>query len=277
MKRTFIYPLLLGAATAFASPLAAQPVGTTAVTAYPVAARLYLSSPVVARALVKGQSKLGKKEAAALPPLPPSQGRAMLEVELQGVLKAPDALPAKLKFLWQGPLDAKGKVPGFKKQTLLLFLSTATANGITGYGLTDVNSVRTWTAAEEAQLRAIAAAAQDPAQRGLAIKGVRTTFVTVPENGDSDPFVHILFATQSGAPLAAILEQQGGAWRLRTTITDLDQDAQAIQRQSLLWYHMACGLPAEPPSVVIRQPSAAESDMARAAWTAMLEQLGPCR
>jgi hypothetical protein len=242
-----------------------------------VAARLYLASPVVARALVKGQSKLGKKDSAALPPLPAGQGRAMLDVELQGVLKAPDALPARLKFLWQGPLDAKGKVPGFKKQSLLLFLSTATAGGVTGYGLTDIASVRPWSPAEEAQLRSIAVAAQDPGQRGLAIKGVRTTFVTVPEDANSDPYVHILFATQNGAPLAAILEKQRGQWQLRTTITDLDQDAQLIQRQSLLWYHMACGLTVEPPSVVTAQPTDAERALAREAWTGMLEQLGPCR
>jgi hypothetical protein len=72
------------------------------------------------------------------------------------------------------------------------------------------------------------------------------------------------------------MEKQNGTWLLRTTVTDLDQDAQAIQRQSLLWYHMACGLPAEPPPLVTSQPSEAESAMARAAWAGMLEQLGPC-
>ncbi len=277
MKWTFVYPLLLGAAITFAQPLRAQPAVSSPTTAYPVVARLYLSSPVVARGLVKGQSKLGKKENAALPPLPTGQGRAMLDVELQAVLKAPDALPAKLKFLWQGPLDAKNKVPSLKKQSLLLFLSTVTSSGVTGYGLTDINSVRPWSAAEEAQLRAIAAAAQDPAQRGLAIKGVRTTFVTVPEDSNSAPYVHILFVTQNGAPLAAILEKPSGQWTLRTTVTDLDQDAQAIERQSLLWYHMACGLPAEPPAVVTEQPSEQERTLAREAWRGMLEQLGPCR
>jgi hypothetical protein len=273
MKSNLVYPLMLGAAIAFATPLVAQ----LAPTPYPVAARLYLNSPVVARGLIKSQSKLGKKETAALPALPPGQGRAMLVAELQTVLKAPDALPAQLKFLWQGPLDAKGKVPGFKKQTLLLFLTPVTANGVTGYGLSDINSVRPWQPAEDTQLRAIATAAQDPAQRGLAIKGVRTTFVTLPGDANSDPYVHILFATMSDAPLAAILEKQSGKWVLRTTMTDLDQDAAAIERQSLLWYHMACGLPAAPPSNVIKQPTEAESALAREAWSGMLEQLGPCR
>jgi hypothetical protein len=273
MKSILVYPLILGAAIAFATKLVAQP----ALTPYPVAARLYLSSPVVARGLVKSQTKLSKKENAGLPALPVGQGRAMLEAELQTVLKAPDALPGQLKFLWQGPLDAKGKVPAFKKQTLLLFLTPVTTNGATGYGLTDVNSVRPWLPAEDAQLRTIATAAQDPAQRGLAIEGVRTTFVTVPEDSNSAPYVHILFATTNNAPLAAILEKQSGKWLLRTTLTDLDQDAVAIQRQSLLWYHMACGLAAEPPSNVTKQPTAAESALAREAWSGMLEQLGPCR
>jgi hypothetical protein len=279
MIRNLVYPLIFGAATAFASPLVAQqPIAPpTALMPYPVAARLYLSSPVVARGLIKGQSRLGKAEAATLPPLPPGQGRAMLEVELQTVLKAPDALPAKLKFLWQGPLDAKAKLPNFKKQSLLLFLTPKTRSGVTGYGLSDVNSIRSWSTAEAEQLRAIAVAAQDPAQRGLAIKGVRTAFVTVPEDGNSAAFVHILFATQSGAPLAAILENQGGRWSLRTTLSDLDQDGVAVQPQSLLWYHMACGLPAQPPELVTRQPSEAEQALATQAWQAMLEQLGPCR
>jgi hypothetical protein len=273
MKSVLVYPLMLGAAIAFATKLVAQP----APTPYPVAARLYLNSPVVARGLITSQSKLNKKGNASLPPLPTGQGRAMLEAELQTVLKAPDALPASLKFLWQGPLDAKGKLPTFKKQTLLLFLTPATANGVTGYGLTDINSVRPWLPTEDAQLRAIAAAAQDPAQRGLAIKGVRTTFVTMPEDANSTPYVHILFSTMNNAPLAAILEKQSGQWMLRTTLTDLDQDAVGIQRQSLLWYHMACGLPAEPPAAVAKQPTEAESALARDAWSGMLEQLGPCR
>ncbi len=273
MKSILVYPLMLGAAIAFASPLVAQ----SAVTPYPVAARLYLGSHVVARGLIKSQTKLSKSENATLPALPANQGRALLEAELQSVFKAPDALPAKLKFLWQGPLDAKAKPPNFKKQTLLLFLTQVTANGATGYGLTDINSVRPWGQAEDEQLRVIAAAAQDPAQRGLAIKGVRTAFVTVPEDTNSDAYVHILFATLNNAPLAAILEKQQGKWVLRTTLTDLDQDAVGIQRQSLLWYHMACGLPTEPPATVIQQPSDAESALAREAWSGMLEQLGPCR
>jgi hypothetical protein len=280
MIRNLVYPLIFGAATAFASPLAAQQPMATApayLTPYPVATRLYLASPVVARGLIKGQSKIGKKEAATLPLLPINQGRAMLEADLQTVLKAPDALPAKLRFLWQGPLDANGKLPNFKKQTLLLFLTTRTVNGMTGYGLTDMNSVLTWNAAEAEQLRAIAVAAHDPAQRGLAIKSVRTTFVTVPEDANSSAFVHILFATQSGTPLAAILENQGGRWSLRTTLTDLDQDAVEVKQQSLLWYHMACGLPSQPPALVIQQPSEPEQALARQAWQAMLEQLGPCR
>jgi hypothetical protein len=275
MIRTLVYPFLLGAAIALAAPPAS---GLAASTPYPQAARLYLAAPVVAKGLVRGQSKLGKKEAASLPPLPMGQGRAFIEVELQGVLKAPTPLPARLKFLWQGPLDAKGKIPNFKKQTLLMFLSTATVNGVTGYGLTDVGSIKPWSVEEEAQLRAIASAAQDPAQRGLAIKGVRSTFVTQPET-DSDPFVHILFSTQNGAPLAAILEKNrtNSTWSLRTTLTDLDQDAMPVQNQSLLWYHMACGLPAAPPQIVEQQPTPGEVALARAAWNAMLELLGPCR
>jgi hypothetical protein len=273
MNLTLVYPLILGAAIAFAPPLVAQ----TNLTPYPVAARLYLSAPVVVRGLVKGQSKLAKKDNAGLPPLPADQGRAMLEMELQGALKAPDALPSTLKFLWQGPLDAKAKMPNFKKQILLAFLTSVTANGATGYGLIDVNSIKSWSQAEEAQLRAIASAAQDPAQRGLAIKAVRTAFVTVPEDGNSEPYVHILFDTQNRAPLAAIMTKQTTGWALRTTLTDLDQDAIAVQRQSLLWYHMACGLPASPPPAVANQASDAEKVLAVEAWSAMLEQLGPCR
>jgi hypothetical protein len=276
MKLTLVYPLLCLAAIVFVNSLAAQP-ALPATTPYSVATRLYLNSPIVARGLVVSQTKISKQQAATLPLLENSQGRLMLEVELQNVLKAPNILPQKLKFLWQGPLDARAKLPNLKKQTLLLFLTSVTTNGATGYGLTDVNSIWPWTDAEDAQLRAIATAAQDPAQRGLAIKNVRTAFVTIAENSNSNPYVHILFATLNNAPLTVILEKRSNKWYLRTTLTDLDQDAVSVGRQTLLWYHMACGLPVKPPTVVIDQPTDQERRLAADAWNGMLEQLGSCR
>ena len=240
---------------------------------YAQLARLYLASPIVLRAQVKSEAKLSKKTLAAMEPLPPQQGRLMLGVEIQSVLKAPQALPAQMSFLWQGPLDANGKLPKLRKSSRLFFLMP-TGPSVT---LVEVGAAPLWSSADEETLRAIGREASDPVAVGLAPGALRLATVTPADGDRSSPFVHFLFETRGGSNLVAILERADGRWLLRTTTSDLDQDARPVPPNSLLWYHLACGLPAAPPDPVSRQASAEDAALAREAWAGMLADLGPCR
>jgi hypothetical protein len=280
--RACLYRLVPLAAILFATGAIAAPppvpAPVPAAQSYATLARLYLVSPIVARAQVRAEAKIGRKESALLPPLPAGQGRQWLTIDVQNVLKAPAALPARIGLLWQGPLDPGNKLPKWRKKSLILFMtSAASPGGATSYGMSEVGAAFGWTDGDEALLRQIASEASDPAKLGLAIRSLRSAFVTLADGDTSGRYVHFLFQTAVGQPLVAIVDQQRNQWRLRTTTTDLDQDATPVLPGTLLWYHLACGLPQTPPEAATRQATTEESQLAAAAWTAMLATLGPCR
>jgi hypothetical protein len=256
-------------ATGAAAPVPAPPL--PARQSYAEMARLYLASPIIVRAQVRNESKLSKAEAALLAPVPAGQARQWLTVDLQSALKAPDMMPARVRFLWQGELAANGKPPKLKKQSMLLFLrQVETAGDNPSFGLTEIGAALPWTDGDEAHLRSVAL------EYGLSVKGMRQVFVTLSDGDTSARFVHFLFETRNGAPLVAIVEEQGQQWQMRTTTTDLDQDAQAVKPETLLWYHLACGLDLQAPDAVRRLPDRDERAFAERAWQAMHNLLGPC-
>jgi hypothetical protein len=257
----FSAPKILLAALLLALP------GTA--TANPLAfadvASLTLAAPVIVRATITGAERISAENS---PGLAPGQARLLVSAAVDAALIAPGTVPATLSWLWDTPLDTKGKPPKPKGNTVLAFLGTPSADGKTR--LIAGAAQQPLTPELEAQVRAIATDARNG--EAPAITGISNGFRadgTVPGESESQFFL----ATADGKGLTMVVTRKPGE-TLRVAVSRgdvIDESAASVKPQTLLWYRLACTLPAKLPV------SAGGSDAALAAdWTAALASLGPC-
>jgi hypothetical protein len=257
--RRFWRPLLaLTAANLVCAQAAATPPGWTDL------ADLALASPAVFRATADKVSRIAPR---AAPDVPPGQVRALVEVSLVTVLAAPGLLPARAEWLWQGPAD-KGRPPFAAGAPVLVF-----AEPVAGGPKPEVQQMRLvaphaqveWTAAREADVRAILAAALKPGARGLMVTGVIDgQFAPGPVAGLSES--QVFLATEGGGILTLVVARRPNEVpRVRVADGDIIERAIAVQPQTLLWRALACGMPdALPPGLAANSGLAADYALARA-------------
>lgn len=224
-----------------------------------------MAAAVVARATVIETDRLGSREA---PDVPAGHARLLVTAGITAALRAPDVVPARLEYLWDAPLDARGRPPRLKGASVLLFAATVPGRPgqlrlISARGQIDV--------AAEPKVRAILA--ELAAGTTPVVTGVSGAF-HVPGSVEGEAESQFFLATASGRPVSAVvLSRPGQAKRLQVALGEVIDDAAAgVARDTLLWYRLACGLPAALPAGV--------GDDARPALEAdyafVLSSLGRC-
>lgn len=228
-------------------------------------ADLTLAAPVIVRATITGSERISEDNS---PGLAPGKARLLVSAAVNAALIAPGTVPGTLSWLWDAPLDAKGKPPKPKGNSVLAFLAPPAADGktrlIAGAGQQPATPVL------EAEVRAIATAARSG--EAPAITGINNGFRaegTVPGESESQFFL----ATADGKGMTMVVTRKPGeALHVAVSRGDvIDESAASVKPETLLWYRLACTAPAKLPA------AAGGSDTALAAdWKAALQSLGPC-
>jgi hypothetical protein len=252
------FPLAVLALT-LALPVRAAPLSFADV------ADLTLAAPVIVRATINDSERISAENS---PGLAAGNVRLLVDAGVTAALIAPGTIPGRLSWLWDAPLDAKGKPPKPKGSAVLAFLAPPAADGktrlIAGAGQQPA------TPELEAQVRAIASAARSGA--APAITGVANGFRadgTVPGESESQFFL----TTADAKGLAMVVTRKPGeALKVAVSRGDvIDESAASVQPGTLIWYRLACTAPAKLPA------AAGGSDPALAAdWQAALASLGAC-
>jgi hypothetical protein len=270
--RALALPLALAAC---AAPGEAQ-VGTPPVAAqaltYADLVGLAEAASIVARVTVDDQAIVAPERA---PGLAPGHARLYVEAQTVRVLKGPAALGESLRYLVDLPLDAKGKPPKLKKQSLLVF-----ANPVSGrpseLQLIEPDAQIPADEATEERLRAVIAelVAPDAPPRVTGIRDV----LSVAGNLSGESETQMFIDTVSGNPVALTVIRRPGMdpqWGVSWTEI-VDQAAEAPARGTLEWYRLACSLPRTLPADAFLQADAAGRSRAEADYRFVLEQLGEC-
>jgi hypothetical protein len=228
-------------------------------------ADLTIAAPVIVHAVITDVERIGDKDS---PGLAPGRARLLVTARLDAALVAPSAVPAALSWLWDAPLDARGKAPKPKGQPIIAWTAVPAADGKTR--LVAGAAQMPWDATTEARVRAIATEARSgtvPAINGVA-NGFRVDG-TIPGESESQFFL----TASDGARLTMIVTTKPGEIR-RVAISRgdvIDESAAMVRPETLLQYRLACFLPAALP------PAAGGDDTALAAdWRAALAAIGPC-
>ncbi|MFZ4689833.1 MAG: hypothetical protein ACOYLS_11395 [Polymorphobacter sp.] len=252
-----IVPPVFAALLLLAAPVAAA--------SYADLADLTLAAPVIVQANIINAERIADKDSPGL-----ARGRARLLVTaaVTVAIVAPGAIPATLGWLWDAPLDARGKPPKPKGQVVLAWLAVPAGDGKTR--LISAAAQLPFDAATDAETRAIATEARSGAVP--VITGVWTGFRadgTVAGESESQFFLN---AADGKALTMVVTAKPGEARRVTVARGDvIDESAVAVRPGTLLHYRLACFLPTALPRTAGGDDPALAAD-----WAAALASLGPC-
>ena len=229
-------------------------------------ADLTITAPVIVRATVARSERIADRDS---PGLAPGHARLLVTAAVDAAIAAPGAVPAQLSWLWDTPLDARGKLDKRKNQAILAWLAVPDPNGKTR--LAGPNAQQPWTAALDARVREIALQARSGTVPK--ITGVTNGFRadgTVAGESESQFFLSV---ADGGGATMVVTTRPGMPRRVAVSRGDvIDESAAAVLPETLLWYRLACTLPGTLPT------AAGANDPALAAdWQAAIASLGPCQ
>ncbi len=271
--------LLFSAAFAATAPVvaSAQPAqiaaDSPALPGYGEVAGQVLGAPLIVDATVRSTATIRGAEAADVPP---GRVRYYVTADVNALIRGTTGLPARIGYLVDVPPDFRGRPPRLRRERVLLF-----ARPVSGrpdqLQLTGLDGQRPWSPPLDAMVRSIAREAVSP-DAPPEIIGIGNAFHvpgTLPGEGETQIFLR----TANDDPISLqILRRPNQAPRWAVSLGEIvDDSAGPPQRDTFLWYRLACGLPPELPEAAIAAESPVTARIAREDYRLVLRDLGPCR
>jgi hypothetical protein len=278
MIRIPVLAFCCAAAQITVAQAAAQPTQNTAQAApvlpsYATVANDVVSAPLIIDARIAEATPIKAEENRRVTP-----GRAQLyiEADVLALIRGANALPARIAYIAEIPLNARGKVPKLKKLRVVLFARPVAARA-DQVQLTGLDSQLDWSADLDALVRGITKDVLT-ADAPPAITGVGNAF-HVPGSLPGEGETQVFLQTATGAPVSLqILRRPGEQTRWSVSLGDIvDNGAGPPKPATLLWYRLACGLPREIPAESLSSEEPANAAAAREDYALVLGELGPCK
>lgn len=239
---------------------------------YTVAADFVVASPLVIDVVIRSATRIKGTEATGLAP---GHERQYVEGDVVALVRGPAAIPARIGWLVDLAPGNDGRLPKLKKRRVIVF-ARPVAGRVDQVQLVSPAAQIDWSPANEMLVRRIAAdaAATDAPP---VITGVRSAFHVagaLPGEGETQIFLR----TEGGRPAAlSVLRRPGEQPRWSVALNEIiDEHAVAPPRDTLLWYRLACALPATLPSAATASAEPADAEQAAADYAFVIAALGPC-
>lgn len=234
---------------------------------------LTLRSPVVADATIRSAARITGPEAAMVPP---GWHRYYVTVDLAALLRGEaGSVPPRVGYVLDVPLDARGRPPKLRKSRVMLF-ARPVAGRPDQIQLIGLNAQQPRTPAIDSATRQVVREVIDPAAPP-AITGISNVF-HVPGSLPGEGETQIFLETETGAPVSLLVQRRPGMERRwAVALRDIvDQADGPPERDTLLWYRLACGLPEQLPSEAIAANSDRDAVTAAEDYQLIRRELGPC-
>lgn len=264
--------------TALSAPsLAAQqhipiaPESVAPAPAYADYADLVVAAPVIVDATIRSTLRL---KPADSPGLPTGMARLYIEADVTALIRGTDAVPPRLGYTLDVPLDARGRAPQYRKSRVLLFARTVAGNA-GQIQLIRPDAQRGWSVGGDALTRRIVREALAPDAPPV-VTGIANAFHTpgdLPGSGETQIFL----STADNRPISLTIERKPGqAPRWTVALGEVvDAAAPPPPRDTLLWYRLACTLPATLPEAALHS-SGDDASVARDDYAVVINALGAC-
>jgi len=246
---------------------------------YADVADLATAAPIALHARIYKATAL---KADRAPGVAAGHARFYVEADVVSLIRGSAPLAARISYLVDLPLDAKGKPPKLKKKQPVLLFARPVAGAAAGTNNT--GSVRLiapdaqlpWDAATEAQVRAVLTELVKPGAPP-AITGIANGFHvpgTLPGEGETQLFLN----TSTGEPVSlTVLTAADGSRRWAAAFGEIvDGSAAVPARNTLAWYRLACGLPRQLPLNKLAGTAPEDRRKAASDYAVILGALGEC-
>ncbi|HEX2763328.1 MAG TPA: hypothetical protein VHM92_05715 [Allosphingosinicella sp.] len=261
------------AITSIGAPAESQVPAAAAAATYADLADLALAAPVAAEVSVRRATALKPERA---PGLRPNHVRFYVEAGLVSLIRAPQSLPARLAYLVDLPRDSKGKAPKLRKGTRWILLAAPVPGRPGELQLVAPDAQLEAIPARSSTIRTIireASSASAPPR----ITGIGRAFhVPGAIRGESE--TQIFLQTARGTPVSlTVLRRPGQNPQWAVALGEIvDEAAAPPERDTLLWYRLACGLPRALPRQSLADADSGAAAAIAADYRLVLERLGPC-
>ncbi|SEN24434.1 hypothetical protein SAMN05192583_2351 [Sphingomonas gellani] len=240
---------------------------------YADVADLVLASPVIADAVIRSTTRIKGAEAAGVPE---GHARLYVEADLTALIRGAGGIPPRIGYVLDVAPDAAGRLPKLKKERVLVFARQVAGGDGAQLQLVAPDAQRTWSPALDATARAISreALASDTPPR---ITGVGHAF-HVPGSLPGEGETQLFLTTADGRPVSiSVLRRPGERPRWAVALSEIVDEAAAPPRPAtLLWYRLACALPATLPDRSTADLTAEDAAAAQEDYRFVLSALGPC-
>ncbi|HEX8191494.1 MAG TPA: hypothetical protein VF552_01210 [Allosphingosinicella sp.] len=253
-------------------PPAAAAAAPAALT-YADAADLAVSAPIAAHVRVLRASALRERDA---PGATAGHRRFLVTAELVSLIRAPDALPARVSWLVDLPNDSRGRAARLPKRTELIVVASPVAGRPGELRLAAPDAQLPYSAPLAERFRALhrELAGANPPPRITAIGRAFHVPGAIP--GESETQIFLQTADQRPVSLS-ILRRPGEQPRWVVSLAEfVDENAAAPRPETLLWYRLACTLPRALPRQSLAAASGEEARAIEADYRLVLQGLGPC-
>lgn len=270
--RTALAACLIFASCAEIPSLWAQsPNGASPSATYADIADLATTSPIVARVQILKATPLGKAQQVGVP-----QGykRFYVEARVAGLIRGDNGISPEISYLFDAPLDSRGKPPKLKKKEALVFARPGGRPGQIQLVARDaqMDFVPTTEATAKSVVSELLGKSPPPI-----ITGIGDAFHvagTIAGEGETQIFLK----TQNGDPVSlSIIRRPGEDPTWAVALGEVVDEAAATPKPgTLLWYRLACALPSSLPDRSVRTLGPIDADSAKKDYALVLQGLGRC-
>jgi hypothetical protein len=231
---------MIGSTAGLAQTVPAAP--TPSPYSYADLADLALSGPILAELRIRKAEKLPP----ANPQVAQTRQRYLILADVTSVIRGTGGLPPRVEFLYDARRDAQGRLPKLNKARVIV-AALPVAGKPTSLQLASPEALIMAVSSEGGTLRSIVRDVIDPAAPP-AITGVGSAF-HVPGTLEGEGDSQIFLTTRDGRPISFnVVRTPASAPRWSVSIDELvDMSAAQPRRDTLLWYRLACFLPATLP------------------------------
>jgi hypothetical protein len=273
MRSTKLTILAMTAAVFFAGSGESQPAPVPVAPYYADIADLALPAPVAAHVRIASAVRLKDGDAAGVPA---GSSRFYIESDVISLIKGTRGLPARIRYLIDLPNQPNGKPAKIAKKAEYLLFASPLADRPGEVRLIARDAHWPWSETLGSRTRAILTEAS---RTGAApqIKGIGRAF-HVPGTLPGESETQIFLQAADGRPVSlSILRRPNQTPRWAVSLTEIvDDSAAAPQKDTLLWYRLACTLPARLPQPSFAEASAGEITAIEADYRLVRDSLGPC-
>ncbi len=260
-------------ALAVAQPVESQPLPAAPSLTYADIADLAAAAPVAAHVRVIRAERLDAEEA---PNVPPGHRRFLVQGDVVALIRGAGGISGPVSWLVDLPNDSRGRPAQMRRRSEVLVLAQRVPNRPGELRLVAPDAQLPFAAETAERLRAILRESSGP-EAPPRIVGIGRAF-HVPGSLPGESETQIFLQTADERPISLnVLRRPGEQPRWSVALSEIVDDAAGPPRtETMLWYRLACTLPARLPAPALSEAGPDEARAIHADYRLVIEGLGPC-